>query len=411
MKNILTIFKKEIDRVFKDRRLITTLFILPGLFIFIIYSFIGSAISNAESGDMFNVAIVNITPEFESIYQTSEKAIIEAEFINDEETYTTADINEAYEEKFNIVEISNTDIDDYKMMVDEDDWNLVISFPDNINDFQVRNDHPVVLFYTNPVDSASAITRFQNYVYAYDEVLKANLYGDTSYISFDFQQSEISDNQLIGTIMSSLLPMLVIMFLFSGAMSIGPESIAGEKERNTISTLLITPIKRSELAIGKILSLSVLSLISAFSSFIGIIFSLPRLLNIGSYSLSVFTISQYLLMLVVLFSTIFVIIGIVATVSAYAKTLKEASTYISPIYILTVIVSVSTMFSTGSATNPLVYVIPIYNAVQSLVGIMTFTDGIGLYVLITALSNTTYLFIFIYILNKMFQSERIMFNK
>jgi sodium transport system permease protein len=194
-------------------------------------------------------------------------------------------------------------------------------------------------------------------------------------------------------------------------MSIGPESIAGEKERNTISTLLITPIKRSELAIGKIMSLSVLSLISAVSSFIGIILSLPKLLNIDSGSLSVFGLDQYLLILVVLFSTIFVIVGIVSIISAYARTLKEASTYIAPIYILTVIVSVSTMFSTGSTTELWMYLIPIYNAVQSLIGIMTFTDGIGLFVLITAISNTVYLFIFIYVLNRMFQSEQIMFKK
>jgi sodium transport system permease protein len=73
--------------------------------------------------------------------------------------------------------------------------------------------------------------------------------------------------------------MLIIMFLFSGAMSIGPDSIAGEKERGTIATLLVTPVKRSEIAIGKVMSLSIISLFSATSSFIGIMLSLPKLLQ------------------------------------------------------------------------------------------------------------------------------------
>jgi len=73
----------------------------------------------------------------------------------------------------------------------------------------------------------------------------------------------LDDTEFMGKIIASLLPMLMIMFLFSGAMSIGPESIAGEKERGTIATLLVTPVKRKEIAIGKILALSVLSLISA----------------------------------------------------------------------------------------------------------------------------------------------------
>ena len=411
MKNILTIFKKEIDRVFKDKRLVITLFILPGLFIFLVYSFIGGALENITDGEVFKVAIVNQTEEFKTIYETNELQRIEYSFINDEKTYTQNDIDQQFSEQFIIKDIEENEIDAYKLMIDDEDWNLLIYFPENIDDYDGVSEQPTVMFYSNPKDAASAISRFKEYLYSYDELLKYSIYGDTDYLNYDFQNSEISENELVGTIMSSILPMLVIMFLFSGAMSIGPESIAGEKERNTLSTLLITPIKRSELAIGKVMSLSLLSLISAVSSFIGIILSLPKLLNIEGGSLSVFGFNQYLLILIVLFSTIFVIVGIVSTISAYAKTLKEATTYITPIYILTIVVSITSMFSTGSNTNPWTYIIPIYNAVQSLIGIMTFTDGIGLYVLITALSNTLYLIGFIYLLNRMFQSERIMYNK
>lgn len=411
MKNILTIFKKEVDRVFKDKRLIITLFILPGLFIFIMYSFIGGAIENSTNGDLLKVAIVNVTDDFENLYVTSEKIRIEQGFINDEESYTLTDIDNAFNDAFDVVSIDASEIDTYKALVDEQDWNIIIQFPTDIESYDGLSEQPSVLFYTNPKDMSSAIDRFKQYLYTYDEMLKLNLYGNTDYINYQFESSEIPENEIIGTIMSSLLPMLVIMFLFSGAMSIGPESIAGEKERNTISTLLITPIKRSELAIGKILSLSFLSLISAVSSFIGIILSLPKLLNLDSGSFSVFGIGQYFLILSVLFTTIFVIVGIVSIISAYSRSIKEASTYIAPIYILTIVISVSTMFSSGSSTNFWIYVIPIYNAVQSLIGIMTFTENIGLYVLVTSIANTLYLFVFIFILNRMFQSEKIMFKK
>jgi len=392
MKNILTIFKKEIDRVITDKRLIITLFILPGLFIFVIYSFIGNAIQGMTEGDDINVAIVHPTDTFETIYTQAETA------------------NESLEQ-LNVVSIEEDRIEHYKDKIDDEDWNILIIFPENIESYDGQGDMPEVIFYSHPTDPVNAIPRFKNYLFTYNEYLKEQLHGDISYLDIDFQESLISEREMIGTVMSSLLPMLVIMFLFSGAMSIGPESIAGEKERNTISTLLITPIKRSELAIGKILSLSVLSLLSSLSSFIGIILSLPKLLNIEGYSLSVFSFSDYLLILVVLFSTIFVIIGIVSIISAYARTLKEASTYIAPIYILTIIVSITTMFSQGANENVWIYIIPIYNAVQSLVGIMTFTDQIGIYVLITAISNTIYLFGFIYLLNRMFKSEEIMFKK
>ena len=392
MKNIWTIFKKEVDRVFKDKRLIITLFILPGLFIFLIYNFIGTALENAQEGDIVDIAVVNNTANFESLYETQEQN-------ND----TLSNIN--------VIEINQSDIDEYKEKIDEEEWNILIVFPSDLESFDGSSENPDVIYYTNPKDTTSGIDRFRSYLLTYDEYLKASVYGDTSYMDISFEQSEISEREMIGTIMSSLLPMLVIMFLFAGAMSIGPESIAGEKDRNTISTLLITPIKRTELAIGKVLSLSFLSLVSSVSSFIGIILALPALLNLEDQSLSVFSFTDYLLILVVLFSTIFVIIGIVSVISAYARSLKEASTYITPIYIITIIVSITTMFSTGANTNFLVYVIPIYNAVQSLVGIMTFSENIGIYVLITAISNFIYMIGFVYLLTRMFNSEKIMFKK
>jgi sodium transport system permease protein len=390
MKNILTVFKKEVDRVFKDKRLIITLFILPGLFIFLIYNFIGNALENMQEGDVVEIAIVNPTDDFETIYSAGESA---------------------YDSNLKIREITEDDIDEYKALIDEEEWNIIIAFPDDLEAYDGSGENPNVIFYTNPKDAANALDRFRQYLVAYDQQLRFETYGDTSYMNIQYQQSPISEREIIGTVMSSLLPMLVIMFLFSGAMSIGPESIAGEKERNTISTLLITPIKRSELAIGKILSLSALSLLSSISSFIGIIFSLPALLNLENQSLAVFSFNDYLLIFFVLASTIFVIIGIVSVVSAYARTLKEATTYITPIYILTIVVSITTMFSTGSNTNIFAYLIPIYNAVQSLVGIMTFTENVGIFVLVTALSNFVYMIGFIYLLNQMFNSEQIMFNK
>lgn len=73
--------------------------------------------------------------------------------------------------------------------------------------------------------------------------------------------------------------MLMLIFLYSGCMSIAPDSIAGEKERGTLATMLVTPMKRGNLAVGKILSLGTLALLSGLSSFIGTITSLPKMMG------------------------------------------------------------------------------------------------------------------------------------
>ncbi|XMB72403.1 ABC transporter permease subunit [Mycoplasmatota bacterium WC30] len=391
MKNILTIFKKEWDRVIKDKRLVITIMILPGLMIFLIYSFIGTAMQNLTTDDIYNVAIVNPQLDFKTIYEEYED--------------TTS---------LNVVIIEEAQMAEYQLLIDEGEWSLLIFLDEDIVAYDGSGDKPNVSIYSNPneITSSNIRNNFSNYLVFYQESLGFELFGDTTYFDLEYLGTPLDQSILAGTLLASLLPMLIIMFLFSGAMSIGPESIAGEKERGTIATLLVTPVKRKEIAIGKIFALSVLTLISATSSFIGIMASLPKLMQFGEgVSTDIYAVGDYFMILVVLFSTVFVIVGIISIVSAYAKSLKEASAMIMPIYILTILVSVTSMFGDGANTNIIMYAIPIYNAVQSLTAILTFDTASLSYILVTILSNIAYLVLFVFILRKMFNSEKIMFSK
>ncbi|MDD3477479.1 MAG: ABC transporter permease, partial [Candidatus Izemoplasmatales bacterium] len=230
MKNILTIFKKEWDRVIKDRRLILSVMILPGLMIFMIYTFIGMALDNTINQAIVNVAIVNPTAAFSQIYQAGE---------------TTDNLN--------VITITADQVADYEAQIDAETFELLIIFSDNFETYDGTGDKPTVTLYgnSNSMNGSAVYSRFAGYVSAYQTALS------TTYFTTVWSGTPVDPNVQTGSMISSMLPMLVVMFLFSGALSIGPESIAGEKERNTISTLLITPVKRSEIALGKILSLSV----------------------------------------------------------------------------------------------------------------------------------------------------------
>ncbi|MBI9008646.1 MAG: ABC transporter permease [Tenericutes bacterium] len=408
MKNILTIFKKEWDRVIKDKRLIITVMILPGLMIFIIYSFIGTAMQGMFQDDVYDIAICNPTPEFTEIYEAYEIAY-NTEYEDGEV------VNPGTLEHITVTTILEADIDNYKEQIDNEEWDLLIVIDSDILDFDpLTDEEPIIMMYSNPnqISSNDIASRFSNYINIYGASLSYNLWGDTSYITFDLDGTAVDESNLAGTMLSSLLPMLIVMFLFSGAMSIGPESIAGEKERGTIATLLVTPVKRREIAIGKILGLSVLTLISACSSFLGIMGSLPKMLSFGDFNAAdIYHFGDYFMILAVLFSTVFVVVGLIAVISAYAKNMKEASSFIAPVYILTILVSVTSMFGDGANTNLFMYMVPIYNTVQTLIAILTFEAMAPTYLLLTALANLVYLAIFVYILNRMFNSEKIMFSK
>jgi sodium transport system permease protein len=267
----------------------------------------------------------------------------------------------------------------------------------------------------NPAEKYSEYTqsRISNALTAYANEVGIDRYGD-AYYAFDMSSDIIMDeDKAAGQGFAMLLPMLIIMFLFSGAMSIGPDSIAGEKERGTIATLLVTPTKRSEIAIGKILSLTVISMFSATSSFIGIMFSLPKLMASGSgenMNVFIYGIGDIAILFSVLIATVLVIVGLISVLSAYAKTIKEAGMLIMPFYFLSMVLGMSTMFSGEASSNMWVYITPIYSSVNLIIAILTFDVSITAY-LLTISSSLIYVTIFIYILNKLFQSEKVMFSK
>lgn len=391
MKNIWTIFKKEWDRVVTDKRLILTVFIMPGLMIFLIYTFIGSALQNAYVPTSYNIAIVNPQPGFSNYYTPAQG--------------TTS--------PYQVTVATASEVASYEAQIDNKTWDLLIVFSDGFATYDGTGTKPTVSMYSNPneIVSTQAASTFQGYLSQYQQALVFQLYSASDYFSFSLEGTPEVNGGVSSQVLSGMLPMLIVMFLFAGAMSIGPESIAGEKERGTIATLLVTPVKRSQIAIGKILSLSVLALISAASSFIGIITSLPKMLSVsGNISIS-YSFVDYLMILLVLFSTVFVIVGIISIISAYAKSLKEATSLILPVYIVTILIAVSSMFSSGTVTNLALYLLPLYNTVQLLNQIFAGGSNILGYLLVTVGANLVYLTLLIYILNRMFNSEKVMFNK
>ena len=105
-----------------------------------------------------------------------------------------------------------------------------------------------------------------------------------------------------------------------------------------------------------------------------------------------------------------VVIGLISVLSAYAKTIKEASMLILPFYFVSVFVGITTMFS-GEASQALFsYLIPIYSSVNMIIAILSF-EVVGTHFILMVTSSVVYLAIFIFVLNKLFQSEKIMFSK
>ncbi len=394
MKNnpIFTIFKKELARFFKDRRTLIAL-IMPGLLIYSIYSLMGNFMGDAFMPDEEYAPIVYSvnTPE-------SAQALFDAAEIG----------------------LKATDIDDIenkKEAISDGMSTVLVVFPENfdekIAEYSPASGDPApnieIYYNSSNTNSAMAYSMVGALLDQFESTM-TNKFDINRPVSEDQTFDLATDEDMTGMIFSMMMPMLLMMLLFSGCMAVAPESIAGEKERGTIATLLITPTKRSHIAIGKILALSVMALISGSSSTIGTVLSLPKLMG-GTIELdgAVYSMQHYTMLAVVILSTVLVFITLISIISAYAKTVKEASTYLTPLMILSMLVGLSGMTGT-TAENPILYAIPIFNSVQSMIGIFSFELNI-VHVIITVCANIAVTAIGIFILTRMFSSERIMFNK
>lgn len=380
MSGILTIFKKELARFFGDKRMAFTAILLPGLLIYMLYSLMGTFIMDNLQADTTLTPIVAVTEVPASLSETLEQICA---------LTPVADSAEAQEL------LANGEIH-AALLFPQDFDALVATYQTGMGDA------PLVEMYFDTTDANS---------YATYETLVALLDAYESALTNKFDIVRVdtaTEEAATGQIFASLLPMLLMTLLYSGCTAVATESIAGEKERGTIATLLITPVGRSQIAFGKILALSLISLLSGASSTLGTVLSLPKMMG-DVVSGTIYGLREYLLLATVALSTVLLLVTVISVISTFAKSVKEASTMTAPLMLVVTLVGVLGMAGLGSADNYALYLIPLYNSSQAMSGILSFADA-TVPVVITALSNLIYSLAGVWLLTKLFQNEKILFN-
>ncbi len=387
--NIGAIIRKEFNRFFTDRRLVMTAIILPGLMIYLLYSFMGSAMS-----DMYSVED-DFAP---TVYAVNAPASIAAL---------------AQEAGMTLTDVSPQEAEGVRAQIVDKQAELLAVFPADF-DAQVAAYAPgageapnIELYYNSTdADSAEAYAMFTAMLDGYESSL-VNKFDVNRGVRADLA----SERDTAGQIFSSMLPLLMMVFLFSGCMAVAPESIAGEKERGSIATLLVTPLGRGELAMGKVISLGCISLLSGASSFLGTMLSLPKLMGAGDVALeaAAYGAGDYAALFAVIASTVLLLTGMIAVLSAFAKTVKEASMLVMPLMIVSMLVGVTSMFGDVHAQLGW-YCIPLYNSVQCMSGVLAFSASAAA-VGVTVAVNLALAACMTLILRRLFNSESVMFSR
>lgn len=360
MSGISQIFGKELTRVFRDRKMIFSVFLLPVIIMVGIMTLVSHLSSSAQEDVMAHNSIVyiqNAPAGFEEFIKTVDK---------------------------NSEVFAVNDWDSAKEMIKNGDADLLIEFPENfanmVSDYRAGDAVPQVKTYYNPSEeySSAAYDAISTGVLeVYRQALLSQRVNDMASLSVFTVNSDnpdmvIQDEEKAGgKMLGMMLPYFVTILLFAGAMGIGTDMVAGEKERGTMASLLVSPVKRSSIVLGKVFALMTISGVSSVIYVGAMVAFMPQMMGQGGLGLNLTLNPKQIGMLAALLIAIaFLYSAIIVLFSVFAKTVKEASSYVMPVYMLILVLGITTMFTT-KAPQEWSYMVPIYNTSLTLQGILT----------------------------------------
>jgi sodium transport system permease protein len=238
------------------------------------------------------------------------------------------------------LEQQNVDIvsapDDPEAAVIAGDINVAVIIPEEYSeDFSAGETANIQLVFDSTRQSAAAdISRAENLLEGYSNyigLLRLSMRGVSPEVIRVLQIEEVdtATPQSQALIFLSMLPYFIIFAIFNGASPVITDATAGERERGSLEPLLINPLPRGWVAVGKMLAAMPFAMINLFitlAGFAAIFQFLPieKFLgvqigfNIGTLT-SVFLICLPIVVLACAIQTL---------IASYAKTTKEAGTYL-----------------------------------------------------------------------------------
>ncbi|TCT13944.1 sodium transport system permease protein [Natranaerovirga pectinivora] len=400
------IIKKEFKRVFSDRRLIFSMFILPAVSIFAMYSIMGIALEGMMKNFDEHTSVVYVynAPELFKMYGLDNELNMSISFI---------ETNENFDKIKEDIRFGRVDL-----LVEFEE-----GFMDMVDSYATGNRPEIRTFYNPSEDNSNiARNRFRTTLLStFENDILAERFGNIDYITvFDIDRTNPSegiiqdDNRATGKGLAMLLPVLITVFLFSAVMGIGTDTIAGEKERGTMATLLLSPVKRETIAFGKLISLGLVSILSVLCSFAGIIASMPFAavmfsgggdMNISGYRLDFIA---YVQLFFIMIGMAGIFVGIISLVSVRAKTIKEANTYAAPITMIVMMGAFANMFSQGTPELTS-FGIPVYGSVAALKALLELELTMAQF-FVNIGGSAIVLGVIIVMITKTFNDENIMLN-
>jgi sodium transport system permease protein len=216
------------------------------------------------------------------------------------------------------------------------DINVALIIPESYGeDFSAGETASVQLVFDSTRQSASVdINRAEDAIRSYSSyigILRLSLRGVSPEVIRVIQIEEVdtATPQSQALIFLSMLPYFIIFAIFNGASPVITDATAGERERGSLEPLLINPLPRGWVVIGKLLSaipFAIITLLITLGGFAAVFQILPmeELLGVQIG----FDLGALVSIFLVCLPIVFIACAIQTLIASYVKTTKEAGTYL-----------------------------------------------------------------------------------
>ena len=398
----LSVMKKEIARIFNDRKLLFAAVILPGVLLFVLFNLTGrltSAMTGVDDDHTFEVHAVNLP-------------------------YSIANLLAPDELSINIIPATAADTERIKQEISDQNTDLLLVFPPGFDadvavfdPLTATNLAPNIEIWSNSARQESSEAR--HLVMA---LISGYHHSLTHRFSINAPTAEAPDGNfdlatagdIMALILGMMLPMMFIIIIFTGCQALVPESVAGEKERGTLGTLLVTTASRKQMALGKVLGLSFFALLGAIGSFIGLMLSMSSMIPsevgdiIDAGVMDMFSLQDFVFIFLIATSLSLFFVSLLSIISTYAKSVKEANAFATPLIIVIFVGAMGGGFI-GNVNSVFVHMIPIFNSSLGITSIIN-SDVSVLNMTVGIVTNFVLAMIMTGVVAAMFSSEKIVFD-
>jgi len=361
-RNILTVYLKELRDSLRDRRTLLSMFVVPTLMI---------------PGIMLIAGVVSYKVVSKAHAETPSVMVLGGE----DSPLVCAALRA--NSKVRIL----TATADWKQRIADKQLRAAVEIPAGFDATLARGEPAVVKIddYEGELRSGFAVGELRNFFNDYREkTITARLLAHglpaTLVKPFEVRTENVAPPEKVGgNIIGGIIPYLFILLCFTGAMYPAMDLTAGEKERGTLETILCSPVARTDLVLGKFLMVLTASLATVVCSLISMgatFFIGGMLLTTGGAGAvaavaakkgaeqgfvlptidpaGTLTVLAMVLPVAVLFSAVLMALAL------FAKTMKEAQSYVSPLVILVIVPAMMGMLP-GMELNAKLALVPILN--------------------------------------------------